>query len=62
MYKSKIKELILESNSQMLVSTLQEDVDLNRNSILIKKIKILLLMDWDVEIIHIYREGNKCVD
>ncbi|GAU23291.1 hypothetical protein TSUD_237450 [Trifolium subterraneum] len=62
-YDRGFKRIVLHVDSNVVVHTLQSDRD---HSVVgwrfIQEIRRLLVMNWEVQICHSYRESNACVD
>jgi ribonuclease HI len=59
-----VEKLELRSDSQVIVQSLQDN---NNGSIimgcaLMMRIRDLLTDSWDVKIMHVFREANRCAD
>ncbi|GAU36544.1 hypothetical protein TSUD_277500 [Trifolium subterraneum] len=58
-----IGKLIVQSDSVVIVKSLQTGSEGSATGwMLFKKIKQLLTLNWEVRIIHVYREANSCAD
>ncbi|XVF22870.1 hypothetical protein REPUB_Repub12eG0208500 [Reevesia pubescens] len=57
------KKVILESDSMLAVNKVNKPLE-ERDPLtrIIIKCKRLLLLDWDCNVCHIYREGHRCAD
>ena len=60
--RMKLTNVVIESDSQALVNSLQSTEVSNTKPSLMRRIKGLLSRDWNVKIIANFREANQCVD
>ncbi|MCI08973.1 ribonuclease H protein, partial [Trifolium medium] len=57
------KAVELHVDSLVVIKTISEDGRGSRiRSVLVKKIRQLIQLDWEVVVHHAYRESNKCAD
>lgn len=57
-----ISKLKVESDSKVLVDLVNTSVQGIQMHTLVKRIRNELQKNWKVQVIHIYREGNRCAD
>jgi ribonuclease HI len=61
--RREVTKLEIRTDSQVIAHSLQNQTDGSvMGSVLIRKIRDLLNGPWEVKIIHIYREANRCAD
>lgn len=62
-WNENVKQLILEVDSMVVIQLLAKEVDWsNLNTGLINHCRELLCRNWEVQIQHVFREGNAVAD